>query len=199
MSSRKNGSTDAYHARRIEILRKAAGIIRRKGFAATRIDDIADAVGLTKAGLYHYIPSKTNLLVALFEHAMARLELEVVEPGRAKADPEARLRTLVNHHTRLILEEQDLVVILTAEFERLSREHRNRFARGQRAFFHLFRGVLDELKAEGQLRDLDPAVAAFSLLGTMLWLPRWFRHKGQLTREQIVENTTRFILAAVLA
>ena len=45
-----------------EIYRTAAQIILRKGYDATSINDIANAVGMTKAGLYHYINGKKELL-----------------------------------------------------------------------------------------------------------------------------------------
>ena len=49
------------------------------------------------------------------------------------------------------------------------------------------RGTLDALRAEGKLRDVNTTVATFSLFGTLLWLPRWFRPDGPLTSEQVIE------------
>ena len=49
-----------------------------------------------------------------------------------------------------------------------------------RVYFDLVRDTLVELKAAGRLRDVDPTVATFSLIGMILWLPRWFRQGGRL-------------------
>jgi AcrR family transcriptional regulator len=47
------------------ILDRAAALFARQGFAKTSIQDIADAVGLSKAGLLHHFPSKDALREAV--------------------------------------------------------------------------------------------------------------------------------------
>ena len=50
----------------------------------------------------------------------------------------------------------------------------------------------------GRLRDLDPTVAAFSLIGMILWLPRWFRPGGRLTTEQAANEIAEMALGGLL-
>src|SRR5215468_12734106 len=52
----------------------AAKIFCDKGYDATSMSDIADAVGITKAGIYHYVKSKQDLLFAIMNFAMDRLK-----------------------------------------------------------------------------------------------------------------------------
>jgi AcrR family transcriptional regulator len=56
--------------RKREIERAALAVFSRKGYASTTMDEIADAVGLTKAGLYAYYTSKE----ALFESTLSNPE-----------------------------------------------------------------------------------------------------------------------------
>jgi len=74
-----------------DIYRRAAVIIRDKGFDATSMGDIADAVDLTKGGLYYYIKGKQALLYAIMSFALERVENEVLEPALSVDDPETRL------------------------------------------------------------------------------------------------------------
>jgi hypothetical protein len=67
-----------------------------------------------------------------------------------------------------------------------------------RLYFDLVRDTLAGVKAEGRLRDVDLTVAAFSILGMILWLPRWFRPDGALTAEQVSEEIARLALGGVL-
>jgi AcrR family transcriptional regulator len=60
-----------------EIYRTAAQIILRKGYDATSINDIANAVGMTKAGLYHYINGKKELLFDIMNFGLDELDEEV--------------------------------------------------------------------------------------------------------------------------
>src|ERR1044072_9683978 len=79
-----------------EIYRTAAQIILRKGYDATSINDIANAVGMTKAGLYHYINGKKELLFDIMNFGLDELDEEVVTPARAVADASERLRFIAS-------------------------------------------------------------------------------------------------------
>lgn len=52
-------------AKREEILRVALEVVARNGFRATSVKELADAVGLTQAGLLHYFDSKEGLFTAI--------------------------------------------------------------------------------------------------------------------------------------
>jgi hypothetical protein len=67
-----------------------------------------------------------------------------------------------------------------------------------RAYFDLVRSTLVELRSAGRLRDIDPTVATFSLIGTILWLPRWFRQNGRLSQEQVAEQIADMALGGLL-
>src|SRR5207247_7211161 len=87
--------------RRIEICRTAAQIFRDRGYDATSVSDIARALGITKAGLYHYFESKEALLFEITAYGLDRVRDEVIVPARALRDPEARLRQLVIRHASI--------------------------------------------------------------------------------------------------
>src|SRR5437762_13336038 len=59
--------------RRIEICRTAAQIFRDRGFDATSVSDVARALGMTKAGLYHYFESKEALLFEIMTYGLDRV------------------------------------------------------------------------------------------------------------------------------
>jgi AcrR family transcriptional regulator len=185
-------------ARRAEICRTAAQMIRERGFDATSVNDIARALGLTKAGLYHYISGKDALLVEILTFGMDQIDAEVVVPVRAIADPVERLRQLVTRHASIVTRGQGAVTHLGGEVKSLPSTARRKVERRMRLYFDLVRDTLAGVKAEGRLRDVDLTVAAFSILGMILWLPRWFRPDGALTAEQVSEEIARLALGGVL-
>lgn len=184
--------------RTIEIYSKAAEIFHERGFDATSMSSIASAVDLTKAGLYYYIESKEDLLYAIVNFAMERLEATVIEPSRQLSDPQERLLSIVTRHAQLLTEGNKAITILTDEIDGLKPKHRKQILDRKRAYFELVRGTLDELHALGKLRDVDATVAAFSLFGTLLWLPRWFRMGGALDSEKVVQNIVSFVTGGLL-
>ncbi|MCA2222057.1 TetR/AcrR family transcriptional regulator [Nonomuraea aurantiaca] len=74
-------------ARRKEILTAAVRVFARKGFAATRIDDIAAEAGIAKGSVYLYYDSRDALLEAAFEgyRTMSDAILDRAVNGRGPA------------------------------------------------------------------------------------------------------------------
>lgn len=184
--------------RAVEIYTKAAEIFHEQGFDATSMSTIARAVELTKAGLYYYIESKEDLLYAIMNYAMERLETGVIEPSQAIADPTERLWNIVTRHGRLLTEGNKAITILTDEIEGLKPKHRKQILDRKRVYLEFVRGTLQALAAEGKLRDIDPTVATFSLFGTLLWLPRWFKPGGSLTSEQVIAEVGKIVAGGLL-
>ena len=198
MKATKKPPTAPERDRTIDIYSKAAEIFHEQGFDATSMSSIASAVDLTKAGLYYYIESKEDLLYAIINFAMERLETMVIEPSRAITDPRKRLLNIITRHARLLTDGNKAITILTDEVDGLKPKHRKQILDRKRAYFDLVRGTLDALRAEGALRDVNTTVAAFSLFGALLWLPRWFRSEGPLTSEQVVEQIVAIVGGGLL-
>ena len=192
-----NGKLDAA-GRRADMCRAAAQLFRDRGFDATSVSDVARALGLTKAGLYHHFESKEALLHEIMTFGLERVRDEVVVPIRAIRDPEERLRELIVRHARIATRGQGAVTHLNDEIRALPPGLRKQIEEKMRLYFDLIRNILIELRAAGRLRDVHPTVATFSALGMILCLPRWFRQDGGLTEEQVAEEIAKVALGGLI-
>jgi AcrR family transcriptional regulator len=184
--------------RRAEICRTAAQIFRDRGYDATSVSDVARALGMTKAGLYHYFDSKEALLFEILNYGLDRVREDVVLPVRGIRDPEERLRQLIVRHARIATDGRGAVAHLGDEIRALPPVARRQVEEKMRLYFDLLRGTLEELEAAGRLRAIDPTVAAFSILGMILWLPRWFRQDGRLSQELVAKDIASMALNGVI-
>jgi hypothetical protein len=75
---------------------------------------------------------------------------------------------------------------------------RRKIDQRKRVYVDLVRDTLKQLKEEGKLKDVDETTAAFSLLGMILWLSRWYKPEGRMTPEQISEEVIKIALGGVL-
>jgi TetR/AcrR family transcriptional regulator, cholesterol catabolism regulator len=191
---RKPGKDD----RLVQIYRGAAAIIHRKGYDATSLQDIAEAVGLTKAGLYHYIQSKEQLLYETMNYGMDRVESVVVIPARAISDPAERMRTLAANYANLIIENGQPITIILSESTGLTAAHLRKVIRRRRAFYEFVRDTIQELQDSGHVRGLDVSVTSLSLFGVMMWLAHWYQPDGRMTRDQVVEQITELTVERML-
>ena len=103
--------------RTAEVIVKAAELIRTKGFDATTVNEISQATGLTKGGLYHYITGKKDLRYQIMRFGMETLDETVVRPARKIEDPEEQLRTVIRLHVELISEGKGTIMIYDFEME----------------------------------------------------------------------------------
>lgn len=181
-----------------EIYRTAAQIILRKGYDATSVNDIANALGMTKAGLYHYINGKKELLFDIMNFGLWELDQEVATPARAIADPAERLRFIIDAHARLVTRGQGAITILVDEVTALTPAQQRKITQSKRKYFDFLRGTLDELKVAGKVQDVNTTAAAFSLLGMINWLSRWFQQGGALNEEQAAEQIVRIALHGLM-
>jgi AcrR family transcriptional regulator len=170
------------------VYRIAAEIMCQKGYEGTSMNDIAKAAGLTKAGIYHYIRGKEELLFEIMTYAMDNLDQRVIAPAQEIADAEERLRKVVEGHTRSLLEGVGAITIVLEETPALTAAHRRTIKARKRAYFDFIRQTLQQLDSEGKLRDVNHTTAAFSLLGMILWISRWYRRDGKLSVDQVMKD-----------
>jgi hypothetical protein len=123
---------------------------------------------------------------------------EVILPARAVRDPEARLRQMVMRHARIATQGRGAIAQIVDEVRALPPPARKRVEERMRGYVDLVRDTLVELRSAGRLRDVDPTVATFSVIGTILWLPRWFRQNGRLSQEQVANQIADIALGGLL-
>ncbi len=180
-----------------EIYRTAASLIVAKGFNATSMNDIAAAVDLTKAGLYHYIRGKQDLLFSIMQFAMDMVDSMVLEPASQIADAEERLRFILSRHAGMT-EHVTSLTVLADEVAALNVRDRELIIARKRRYFDFVRGTLQTLSDEGKLRDLDVSVATLNLFAMVLGLARWYRPNGKLSAEEVADQTARLLLEGLL-
>ncbi|MHB0884889.1 MAG: TetR/AcrR family transcriptional regulator [Bacillota bacterium] len=171
-----------------EILTAAIRLFQEKGYHATSMQDIADAVGLQKGSLYHHISSKEELLAWIVARALARYveELQgIVESGRPARE---RLKEAVQNHIRIIAENLGMLTIFLRESPALTAEQREAEEEGGRRYRQLFERLIAEGVASGDFRAVDPKMAALSIIGACNWTYRWYDPAGALTHREISEQ-----------
>lgn len=185
--------------RRVIILATAARLFHERGFEGTSIQEVAEACGLTKAGLYHHIRSKEDLLVEILTAGLDLFEIEVVIPVLRLHDPQARLRAWILGHVRLINQPgYREATLLLHEPIRLPVPVQARVQGRQRRLVRQLEGLVrDALLARGAT-GVDPKVAAFGMLGMVLWTSRWFRRDGPLSCERVAQELADLYLGGLL-
>jgi AcrR family transcriptional regulator len=187
--ARPPGHGARYEPRREEIIDRAAILFAEKGYAATGVTEIGEAVGLGKGALYYYIGSKESLLVAIQDRVLQPLMARATQIVALDARPVVRLRILSEELLTVILTRVDHIWVYEHDYRYLTGENRKRVLDQRRAFEGLIQGLLQEAIADGSLRDVDPHLATLQFLNlhnhTYQWAHTANRHwtVRQLSRE----------------
>ena len=181
-----------------EICLKAAQMFFENGFESTTVSDIAEALDLTKAGLYYYFESKQALLYQIVTLGLDSVQNAVLDPAHHIVDPEERLRFMILNHARLAADGNHAVIIISHEINALTSAQRIIVQSRRREYFDFVRNTLVELREQGKLRDLDITAATFTIFGMILWLPRWYRSSGSLPVELVCENVCDLAMLGML-
>jgi AcrR family transcriptional regulator len=190
--------TSSKGKRASHVYRIAAEIMCQKGYEGTSMNDIAEAAGLTKAGIYHYIRGKEDLLFEIMTYAMDNLDQRIIAPAQEIADAEERFRKIVEGHAKSLLESVGAITIVLEEMAALTAPHRRIIKARKRAYFNFIRETLQQLESEGKLRNINLTTATFSVLGMILWISRWYRRDGKLSAEQVLKDYVEIAMNGVL-
>jgi AcrR family transcriptional regulator len=162
-------------ARREELTRAAARLFADRGYHGTSLADLAEALGIQKASLYHHIEAKEELLweIARTGAEAFHAALDGVPESRPATE---RIRLALRAHLRVVAEQLDTATVFTREWRALGDEHRERFAAERRRYEERIRGLFREGVERGELRpDVDAATAALVFLSTANWAYTWLR------------------------
>jgi AcrR family transcriptional regulator len=172
-----------------EILEGAARLIFQRGYEATSMQEIAEACGLTKAGLYHHIKTKEALLLAIQHYGMDMFDDMVLAKVGDIADPVARLRECMARNIALVTQDASKeVLIILHEHQTLTGTARDEINVRKKRYVRFLESAFREASERGQIRTVDPTLAAFSFLGIVLWTYKWFRAEGKLTPRQLSDG-----------
>ena len=181
--------SDVHRERHRGVLETAARLICEKGYEAASVQDIADACGLTKAGLYYYIRSKEDLLLEIQNYGMDIFEERVLLPVLSIADPVERLKACMEKNIFLVTEGWSKeVTIILHEHETLTGAARQQINARKKRYVHFLESSFAEAMREGRIRRVEPRVAAFSFLGMVLWIYKWFRPDGKVPAARLARE-----------
>jgi len=182
---------------RQEILRTAARLFQERGYDATSMNDVAAALKLSKGGLYHHFQSKDEILFHLMDHAMDITQERVINPVLGIADPDDRLRKLIQLHIAVVLNHREReITVMLHENHPLPPTLRKQINARKKAYVHFVETLIAEAqRGRGTAGKVSPRAAAFALLGMVNWIYQWYLPEGSLREEDLVQQYTEIFFA----
>ena len=179
--------------RRAEILKSAAAAFRRRGYHGASVEEIADALRMTKGSLYYYFKNKEEILFFCHDWSLDLLLGQLQDVELLDAPPDARLRRLIVAFVHMILDELHGTA-LTLDPQALSPPLQRRVVAKRDAFDRGLRRLLKEGMDAGVFAPGDPKLLSFAILGAVNWITRWFDPKGPATSQEIADRFADYLV-----
>jgi AcrR family transcriptional regulator len=141
-------------SRREAILSAALELFRQRGFHSVGIDEIGTSAGISGPGVYRHFPSKSALLVALFDGLSERMLVAAEEIQKDDCTPEETLGRLVDFHVGTAVKQRALLAVWQQDAQSLPRSDRERIRDRQVGYSAVWEATLARLRP-----DLGPGEA----------------------------------------
>jgi AcrR family transcriptional regulator len=185
--------------REAELHAAATRLFRQRGFHATSMQDLGEALGMNRGSLYHYISAKDELLWAILTRALDRLDERVAPILGSDAPAVDRLTDAIREHLRVAADHADELSLIQIEWRALDRSRQAEMIRRRDAYEARWRAALEAGIADGSLRSFDVRLAGIGILSACNWFTQWYRPGGQASVDEIADAFAELFLEGLRA
>jgi AcrR family transcriptional regulator len=180
------------------IVRAAASLFRQKGYNATSMRDIAEAVGMSKAGLYHHYRTKEELLTTIAQVGTDALMHQLDAAKNLNADPAERLRQFFRMRMQVIADQKDILTVIWQERPVIGQAGFAKVAQRLEAYRASLTDMISEARQAGAIRaDIDPHLLMLAIDGMTGWSYLWLRPGQRYSPEEIGDRFWDYLFCGV--
>lgn len=197
---RRQGRPPSMENPRGRILDEAATLFARYGYDGASLGMLAEAVGVTKAAIYHYFPNKRDIYEAVIVRMLRELSEHVAAAIAGQEDARLALRTFMLAHAEYFEANLDGFATMLVGFGGM--KNRNLLAEAQtlRADYEAsLRAIIARGIDQGHFRPADPATAGRAILSMLNWMVRWYRPGGPRRAADFAQEYSDLFMSGLLA
>lgn len=189
--------SDKYEAKSHAIMDCAATLFAKEGYPSAKMQDIAKACGATKSMLYHYFPTKEDLLFAMLMEHLEQVVDSVEEAIALQAAPHDRLVTVVQVYTQKSMQVRRRHLIAMQDIKYLPEARQTPLIELQRELVEMMAGLLRELNPGLSEHIYKPYT--MMLVGLLNWTDIWYRPGGVMKPDELCDRISRLFLSGFMA
>jgi TetR/AcrR family transcriptional regulator, cholesterol catabolism regulator len=182
--------TEGRAGKRSEMLREAARLFMASGFHGTSVDDIAAAVGVTKAAVFYHFRSKSDLLYEIYGTVADTINARL-DAHPADLAPADRLHRTMHDVMHVIADMPAEVTVFHQEAPLLAsclpRRQTNELRAKERRFTDYVIDAVEDAMDAGVIRRMDPTLTGYAFIAMVSWASRWYRPSGRAGVAEIAD------------
>ncbi|HEX4533366.1 MAG TPA: TetR/AcrR family transcriptional regulator [Rhizomicrobium sp.] len=186
-----------YAQRREAIVDRAAALYAERGFLGASIADLAKACKTSKSLIYHYYPSKEDILFDVMDSHLRALEGGVADVASTKGDAAVKLRALTHSFMRLYVGAEARHKVLLNELQRLPAKRRAVIVARQRHLIEFVENLISQMRPDLAKKPELRLPLAMLYFGMINWTHTWYDPKGSVTPDAIADLAADTMLSGI--
>ena len=181
-------------SRKEQIEKTATALFKSRGFAATSMRDLANALGIEAASIYSHIKSKEEILQRVC-FRMAKEFFEAVENADTPdAGASENLRQVIQAHVKVLTRDTEASAVFLNEWRHMSEPFLSDFLQLRDQYENRFRSIVRTGINTGEFAVPDEKFAVLTILSSLNWLHTWYKPEGKMKPEEIAANLAIMLL-----
>jgi AcrR family transcriptional regulator len=176
-----------YDQRRADIVTQAARLYAKHGFLGASVADLAMACDVSKSAIYHYYPSKEDILYDVMISHVRALEEAAAAAMAIEAPADVKLRTLARAFMALYVGAADRHKVLLNDLDHVPKARRAEIVAVQRGLIDAVRKLLAEIAPGLKRKSGENFAAAMLFFGAINWTHTWYNAKGSVSAERLAD------------
>lgn len=175
---------------RASLLNICVKVFNERGYDATSMEALSEALGISKSAIYHHVQSKEEILKQALDSALDSLEEALEDVVSSEASGGERLEQAIRGTVSILIDQLPSVTLLlrlrgNSEVEKKAMERRRELTR-------TFSKIVEQAQEDGAVReDFDSRAGARLILGMINSISDWYRPTGGYTKENVQDNIVR--------
>ncbi|HWH64105.1 MAG TPA: TetR/AcrR family transcriptional regulator [Ginsengibacter sp.] len=184
----KNGS------KKDAITQKASLLFGKKGFTATSMRDIAEAIGVEAPSLYNHIESKNELLKDICFKIANLFTDHLKEVELSSKSSLSKIESIIRFHISMMINEFESVYISDHEWRHLHEPFLSDFKNQRRNYRSRLAAILQKGITRREINTVDPHVAVLTILSSLSGIEGWQRSGKRIDANLLEENMIKILI-----
>lgn len=180
--------------RKTQILQVAEGLFNEKGYMATSVRDIAEALSIEAASLYSHFASKDEILWRIAQRCAQDFFDEVNPIAQSGLNTSQKLREMILAHVRVIVRNLHASAVFFSEWRHLEAGRKAEYAARRDKYESLWRAVVRKGIEENLFRHYDERFTTRAILSALNWTHTWYKPDGELRPDQVGSQLADILL-----
>jgi AcrR family transcriptional regulator len=179
------------------IIRQAAAMFREKGFPATSMRDLAEAIGIEAASLYNHIQSKSEILQEIIFHTANDCNVHMEKLDEQGLNGIGKVESLIRFHTQMMLTRFNDYYVMVNEWFHLSEPYLTNFTTQRRNYVQKMEAIIEDGIRNKEMRPVIPYVATLTILSSVRGLEFWHRSGKRISAEIMEDNMVNHLIGGL--